>query len=280
MPSGWRSDRGELAPAEEVLERHARLLTRQAGRRGFAAQAQTALAEARPAAQVSLMGPGGVDPLHERRMTLVQRMTLGRAALDALKDGRKIADMAAEARCTDTWIRNLMLLGGLPAEIQAEIRRPRSLAAALSDRQLREVSRRKDPAEARVLFEELLGQIQSFVQHNIPSRPRPQRMFRRGLRPVFEQARAWAEVLASGEVKSARELGKKLGVSNVTVCTYLDLLKLEPSLLAALDQPRPPRVPVPIKHLQAIARLPVGEQVSAFEARWPGLLGWRLARSA
>ncbi len=285
MPSGARFEQAEPEPPEAVVERHAKTLTRQAGRRGFAAQAQAAqaqaaLAEARPVAEVSVMGPGGLDPLQERRTTLVQRLAMGRAALEAYREGRKIADMAAEAGCTGTWIRKLMQLARLPEEIQAEIRRPRSLAAALSDLQLREVAMRRKPSIARALFEELLGQVRAFVQHRLPARPQPQRLSRRGLRPVFEQARAWAETLRSGEVRSARELAKKLGVSNVTVCTYLDLLKLEPSLLAALDHPRPLRVNLPIKHLQVIARLPAEEQVAAFEARWPGLLRLRLARSA
>lgn len=282
VPPAWRFDRSTPAPAEAVLKRHAQMLTRQAGRRGFVAQAQTALASARPVAQVLVVGPGGLDPLAERRTTLLQRLTLGRAAREAFLEGKKIADMAAEARCTDTWIRNLMLLAGLPEEIQAEIRRPRSLAAALSDRQLREVARRrKDPAAARALFEALLGQVRAFVDNRtLPARPQPQQTSRRGLRPVFDQARAWAELLEMGEARSARELAKKLNLSNVTICTYLDLLKLVPELRAALDLSRPLPVPVPIKHLQTIARLPPGEQVAAFEDRWPGLLGRRSARSA
>lgn len=282
MPLSLRFDDPAPEDAEVIVQRQAELLTRQAGRRGFAAQAQTALAEARAIGEVSVVGPGGLDPLAERRTTLLQRIVLGQAAVEAHRRGQKLVDLAAEARCTDTWMRNLMLLGSLPEDIQAEIRRPRSLAPALSDRQLRAIARhRADPAAARALFDRLLGQVSAFVQRGAASpRPKPQRLARRGLAPVFEQARAWARLLESGEARSARDLAKKAGVSNVTISTYLDLLKLEPALQRALDQHRPPRVPVALKALQRVARLPPEAQRDAFEAAWPGLLPPALARSA
>ena len=158
-PSSIREDEPILAEHAEILERRARSL----GWRSLVPPETAAAAKAGKQAR------DGFDRLAERRARLARRLERGRTWTRELAGGATVRQIAEREGVTGPWIRFEVLFARLDAEITAELLRPGSWSAALSNEALREVARRKTPEAQARLFWPLVEQVQRKVGVDKPS---------------------------------------------------------------------------------------------------------------
>ena len=145
---------------EPILAEHAEILERRAQSAGWRSLVPPRTAKA---GKAGMKAGEGFDRLAERRARLAQRLERGRTWTQELAGGATVRQIAEREGVTGPWIRFEVLFARLDAEIAAELLRPGSWSAALSNEALREVARRKTPEAQARLFWPLVEQVQRKV---------------------------------------------------------------------------------------------------------------------
>ena len=145
---------------EPILAEHAEALDRRARSAGWRSLVPPLMMKAEKQAG------DGFDRLAERRGRLARRLERGRTWTRELASGTTVRQIAEREGVTSPWIRFEVLFARLDEEITAELLRPGSWAAALSNEALREVARRKTPEAQARLFWPLVEQVERKVDRS------------------------------------------------------------------------------------------------------------------
>lgn len=267
IPERIQLGHGLVHDDEAVLSRHEEAVALRARRAGWRMAVRPAAAARTVAA--GLEAGLGVDALADRRATLARRLARGCAWAAALRDGATAAEIAEREGVSDPWVRMEVLLTRLDAPIVAELLKPGSLAAALSNEALREVARRRSAEAQRALFWPLVQQIQAEAAAGRVTAPPARSGGKASFAFLLARARRWQARLEAGETPATIAASEAL--TRQVVWMWSRVLSLPAEVLQALEQAED--LPgVTLVKLVALAKVHGAEaQVAAF---------WDLARAA
>lgn len=258
---------GTIREDEPVLSRHAEALDQRARQAGWRMAVRPAAAAR--TAEGGMVAGIGVDALADRRAVLARRLERGRGWALELAGGTRARVIAAREGVTDTWVRYEVLLAGLDGEVTAELLRPGSLSAALSNESLREIARRKTPQAQRGLFWPMVRQIQRKAAAGAVTAPPVRSGGKASFAFLLARARRWQARLEAGEGMAKIAASERL--TRQVVWYWAQVLMLPAQILDALEQAED--LPgVTLARLVKLTRVRGAEaQVAAF---------WELARGA
>ena len=172
------------------------------------------------------------DPWAPRRRILRGHIARGRALFPEVQRGKEsnVDEMAVREGMTPCRLRQLLYLLKLAPEILVDIEDPKATGPVPKEDTLRWLVSIW-PLENQVAeYRRVIGRgpAESGCVTDVPNQ--------RSFRPSFDRARRYRAALDNGEVPSIDALCKRERVSSPVLCQHLALLRLEPEIIAALDQ--------------------------------------------